>query len=385
MKRLARDYRVLFVNSLGMRVPSLRRDPNAVKKIIRKLHSKLRFLRKSKSGMWVLSPISLPFSSLTARKLNTFGVGMQVRLVAFLLRLTNPVVYIGCPPALGVAKKLDSRSFMVYERTDLFEEMPGVDKSYVASLDREIADSADLVLYVNRSFFEQGVRTNENSLLLGHGVDFDFFVESTESEETPDDIAGIPRPIIGFFGDISDKTSDFALIEFAARQLPHMSFVLVGDVSADVSKLKDLPNVYFLGKKLYEQIPFYGKEFDVAMMPWNQNRWIEFCCPVKTKEYLALGKPIVTMYYPEIEPYSDLVYVARDYDGFVSSLREAVEEDDPSKVRARRERVRDETWDSKVARIRSAINGPLRPDEGVNPAFVIHKSEKQTGSLEVQG
>jgi hypothetical protein len=98
----------------------------------------------------------------------------------------------------------------------------------------------------------------------------------------------------------------------------------------------ELPHVHFLGRKPYEEIPFYGKTFDVAMMPWNRNKWIEYCNPVKTKEYLALGKPIVSVYYPEIEPYSDVVYVARDYDGFVSCIGQAIEEDDPAKVRERR-------------------------------------------------
>ncbi len=356
MKRLAKDSRVLFVNSLGMRIPSLRKDRSAVKKFIRKFRSLLRFLRKAEDGMWVLSPVSVPLGSRFGRKLNIFSVSLQVKLAAVLLGFKNPVVYIGCPPALGVAKKLGPRQFMIYERTDLYEEMPQSDRSYISSLDDELTRSADLVLYVNRALYEQGVGKNENSLLLGHGVDFDFFVNSTKSERVPDDIAEIPRPIVGFFGDMSDKTLDVALLEFAAQKLPNVSFVLIGSVTADVSRLRELPNVHFLGRKPYEEIPFYGKKFDVAMMPWNRNKWIEYCNPVKTKEYLALGKPIVSVYYPEIEPYSDVVYVALDYDGFVSCIRKAVEEDDPAKVQERRERVKNETWDSKFEQIRAAID-----------------------------
>lgn len=79
------------------------------------------------------------------------------------------------------------------QRTDLYEEMPQSDQSYISSLDDELTRSADLVLYVNRALYEQGVGENQNSLLLGHGVDFDFFVNSTKSERVPDDIAEIPR------------------------------------------------------------------------------------------------------------------------------------------------------------------------------------------------
>jgi len=355
MKRLAKHSKVLFVNSLGMRIPSLRKDRSAVKKFIRKFRSLLRFLRKAEDGMWVLSPVSIPLGSRIGRKLNVFSVFLQVKLAAVLLGFKNPVVYIGCPPALGVAKKLGPARFMIYERTDLYEEMPHSDRPYISSLDDELTRSADLVLYVNRALYEQGVGKNQNSLLLGHGVDFDLFVNSTKSERVPEDIAEIPRPIVGFFGDMSDKTLDVALLEFAAQKLPDVSFVLIGSVTADVNKLMELPNVHFLGRKPYEEIPFYGKKFDVAMMPWNRNKWIEYCNPVKTKEYLALGKPIVSVYYPEIEPYSDVVYVARDYDGFVSCIGQAIEEDDQAKVQERRQRVKNETWDSKFEQIRAAI------------------------------
>jgi len=355
MKRLAKHSRVLFVNSLGVRIPSLRKDRSAVKKFIRKFRSLLRFLRKAEDGMWVLSPVSIPLGSRIGRKLNVFSVFLQVKLAAVLLGFKNHVVYIGCPPALGVAKKLGPRQFMIYERTDLYEEMPQSDRSYISSLDDELTRSADLVLYVNRVLYEQGIGKNENSLLLGHGVDFDFFVNSTKSERVPDDIAGVPHPIIGWFGDISEKTSDIRLLEYAAGRLPEMSFVFVGPISADVSRLKQFKNVHFLGPKPYEQVPFYGKEFDVAIMAWNQSRWIEYCNPVKTKEYLALGKPIVSTYYPEIEPYSDVVYVARDYDSFVSCILKALQEDSPDRVQERRERVRNETWDSKVEQIEAAI------------------------------
>jgi hypothetical protein len=60
MSKLAKDYKILFVNSPGMRIPSFRKDRNAAQKITRKLCSMLRFLRKAENGMYVLSPISFP-------------------------------------------------------------------------------------------------------------------------------------------------------------------------------------------------------------------------------------------------------------------------------------------------------------------------------------
>lgn len=373
MKKLAKDYRVLFVNSLGVRIPSFRKDRNAAKKIVRKLRSILRFLRKVNNGMYVLSPISLPLGSFFGRKLNAYSVFLQVKLVSVLLRIRKPVVYIGCPPALEVIKRF-GRKYLIYERTDFFEEMPGANKSYIASLDDELAKSADLVLYVNTALWRQGMNKNKNSLLIGHGVDFNLFANAVKSKHVPEDIAKIPKPIIGFFGDISDKTSDMALLEFVAESLPHMSLVFVGPISTDVNKLKRFENVHFLGQKPYDQVPFYGNEFDVAIMPWNRNRWIEFCNPIKIKEYLALGKPVVSTYYPEIEPYSDVVYIARDYDAFVSCIHEAVEEHDPAKEDERRNKVKNETWDNKVEQIKAAIEKGLHQERCPSSRLVMREN-----------
>lgn len=49
------------------------------------------------------------------------------------------------------------------------------------------------------------------------------------------------------------------------------------------------------------------------------------------------------------------MYVARYYDSFVSCIRKAVAEDDQAKVQERRQRVKNETWDSKFEQIRVAI------------------------------
>jgi len=359
MRRLARDHKVLYVNSLGMRLPSLNKDRHAVKKILRKLRSISRFLKKVDNRMYVFSPVSIPLlGSRLGRKLSIFLVYLQVKLAATLLGLREPIVYIGCPTALGVVKKL-KKKYVIYERSDLYEEMPGANKSYIAYLDDELTCSADLVLYMNRALWTDGVRKNANSSLIGHGVDFEQFANAEQTEYVPEDIAKIPRPIIGWFGDMSDKTSDLALVEYAAKRLPDMSFVFVGPISADVSRLRQYTNVYFLGPKPYEQVPFYGKEFDVAIMPWNRNKWIEFCSPVKTKEYLALGKPIVSIDYPELKSYHDVVYVSTDYDQFVGNIRKGLKENNPHLKISRQEKVRNETWDNKVKLIMNFIEQNL--------------------------
>ena len=361
MIRLAKNSKVLFINSLGLRVPSLKHEQRALHKIVRKIRSFARFLRKDKeSGMYVVSPISLPFwSNKLGCLFNTYSILIQVKLVMFILRIKSPIYYIGCPPAWEVIKRV-RRRYLVYERTDLFEEMPGVDKPYITSLDNDLVHSSDLVLYVDTAMYDEGIKLNPNSVLIGHGVDFAFFASADESDHVPADIANLPKPIVGYFGDICDKTFDFDLVKHLAASLPGMSFVLVGPLSSDVGSLREFRNVYILGQKAYEDIPHYGKAFDASILPWKKNRWVVHSYPIKIKEYLALGRPFVSVDIPAVKLFAHVTYVAGDYDDFVVKLRQAVEDKDAENIQRRRESVRLETWDSKVEQMVDFIEkGPV--------------------------
>jgi glycosyltransferase involved in cell wall biosynthesis len=83
-------------------------------------------------------------------------------------------------------------------------------------------------------------------------------------------------------------------------------------------------------------------------MPWRQNRWIEACNPIKLKEYLALGKPVVSTPFPELQQYLDVVYQARTPEQFAESIERALAEDCSERISRRRERVQNATWENKA-------------------------------------
>ena len=133
--------------------------------------------------------------------------------------------------------------------------------------------------------------------------------------------------------------------------MPDFSVVLIGNSSVSLSALESRKNVYLLSQKPYEDIPHYGKCFDICFMPWQQNNWIEACNPVKLKEYLALGKPIVSTYFNELNGYEGFVEVANNANSFALAARKALKEDNPELAAARRNRVVGDTWDSKAKMI----------------------------------
>jgi glycosyltransferase involved in cell wall biosynthesis len=84
-------------------------------------------------------------------------------------------------------------------------------------------------------------------------------------------------------------------------------------------------NVHWLGRRPYEEIPAYGSAFDVAIMPWVDTPWIHRSNPIKLKEYLALGLPVVSTEFAELDGYRDRVRTATDPARFVAAIRESLE------------------------------------------------------------
>ena len=77
-------------------------------------------------------------------------------------------------------------------------------------------------------------------------------------------------------------------------------------------------------------------------MPWNKSDWIQACNPVKLKEYLATGRPVVSTDFYELKHYAGLLQVANTAEEFAGAIREALVQ--TGDANGRREHVREATW-----------------------------------------
>jgi glycosyltransferase involved in cell wall biosynthesis len=352
MRHFSRLGTTLYINSIVMQKPSLKKNIGGGKsfnqKLLRKARSILQGLCKSDAGFFVYSPFALPVHHLAwARPINEIILRRQVHRISQKLGLDNPLVWVACPVAADVAIKL-RKGLLVYQRTDRYEEYPNVQSEVVKAYDRKLKALADLTVFANQMLFDEEAGQCKKALNIDHGVDYEFFSMAEQNPYKPEDIAKIPKPIVGYFGSIHGHTVDLDLVNALVKLLPEMSFVFVGNVSMDITELRARKNVWLLGQKPYEQIPHYGKCFDVSIMPWCRNRWIESCNPIKLKEYLALGKPVVSTPFPELEQYLDRIHVATAPEEFAGCIRHALENDNDEQIAARRKMVETASWGSKV-------------------------------------
>jgi glycosyltransferase involved in cell wall biosynthesis len=351
MRRFARLGTVLYINSIVMQKPNLSQGRTFLKKLIRKTKSILTGLKKSDVGFWVYSPFSLPVQHLNfVKTVNEFILKLQIWLVARKLKMRNPIVWVACPTACNIALKI-RKSSLVYQRTDRFEDTPNVDTKIIEKYDRRLKAAADLTIYVNRLLCDAEADQCKKAFFLDHGVDYAMFASAENTCDIPAEMADIKKPIVGYIGGMADHKLDIELIIEVIELLPEFSFVFIGDASQEYRDMFTKDNVKILGKQPYERIPYFGKCFDVAMLPWKINRWTDAANPIKLKEYLALGKPIVSTRLPELQNYLDVVYAADTAAQFTESIKRALSEDSRDWIKTRRRKVKDASWDSKAEKV----------------------------------
>jgi glycosyltransferase involved in cell wall biosynthesis len=344
MRRFAQRTKVLFVNSVISKPLQFKKGNRLFTKIRSKLQSIFKGIKEVEPNFFVYTPISIPLYQFSwGKALNDFVLKMQIKYYASKLRMKYPLVWVECLTACNTALALHS-PLRIYQRTDIHEEFKGAD-SYLVDCNLTLMNQAEIVVYVNRMLYERERTKCCKAILSDHGVDYDLFVSQSNEKENLFDMKEISSPVVGYFGSLSDHTMDFGFLLEVIKLLPDVSFVLVGPAKSDVSRFRNLPNTYLLGQKNYQDIPLYGNCFDVSIMIWRNTRWIEACNPVKLKEYLAIGRPVVTTPFPQLKEYADLVYVAEDPVSFAQAIRQALQENDPKKNLNRRNAVASSTWD----------------------------------------
>lgn len=362
MRNVAASRRVLFVNSIAMRMPIPGRSTQAFRRIWRKAKSMAKLVRTpipELPDFHVMTPVTLPlYGSAIARWLNAALVRAQVRLVSFALGMKRPAYVVTIPTAWDVVRPMDRRS-VVYNRSDLHSSFPEVDKKLIAGYEAKLLQHSDFVCYVSRALMRQEqASTGTRAVFLDHGVDLEHF-RTVPREEQPADVRDLPRPCIGFFGGLDDYIIDFDLLERIAAEIPDASLVLVGDATLSMERFGKYPNVHWLGFRPYEKIPGYGSAFDVALMPWLDNDWIHHSNPIKLKEYLALGLPVVTIDFPEAHYYADQLAIARGADNFIAQVRRLL--DSPPDPGAQRAAVLTKSWAHGAALLIDLCEGRLQP------------------------
>ena len=229
-------------------------------------------------------------------------------------------------------------------------------------LEKSLFKKADVVFTGGHSLYEEKKKQHPRVYAFPSSIDKAHFAQACQALPQPEDQVGIPEPRIGFFG-VIDERMDMALLAAVADARPDWHLVMVGPVvKVDPADLPQRPNLHYLGKKSYQELPFYLSGWAVALLPFAVNETTRFISPTKTPEYLAAGKPVVsTPIRDVIHPYGEkeLVQIASTAQEFVAAIEKALQPPDKAWLSAVDTCLSaiswDKTWNDMVAVMKKAL------------------------------
>ncbi|NWH06052.1 glycosyltransferase [Desulfobacter latus] len=356
MHILAEHNRILWINYHASRAPTA--SSSDLLYMGKKLIEIIKGLKNPRKNLFVLTPLVIPLpSSSLARKLNRFLLITQIRLALKKLR-KGPVQVWSFTPDIAYALGQFNEEKVVYYCVDDHAAFTGYDTEQVLKDEEDLCRKSDLVITTAMVLQEKKQGWNPNTVLVTHGVDFHHFNRAvTEDLPCPKELEGIPHPRLGFFGLIRDWV-DVDLLWKVAQKRPDWHFVLIGDAdsSIDLGKYKNRENMYFLGRKNYEDLPAFCRHLDMGLIPFKVNELTHAVNPIKLREYLSAGLPVISTPMPEVLRYKHLTHIVKNDLEFEQAVEKHLNnsEQDREKISTEMEK---ETWAHKIILIDKFLYG----------------------------
>jgi len=353
-------YNVLWVNPIAFKSPGVNSEnkKSILKKVVNKLETHLKFFTKVENGFYVLVPFYIPVFNPFWDNVNASFIKFQIRIVRGFLgfKTKDAILWISGSFTLSPLLK---KPFLtkVYQAADLISEFRTKNTLLLEELRKKEVYLSQHVDHIFASSPNIQYKLKELSgrevHLLTHGVDFDHFTKQRELHPNMVKIREKGKPIAGYFGTLSDANDKLVFSMLAENGF---SVVIIGKMLGDYSSLENKDNVFFTGPVAYSELPAYAIGFDLGLLNWIMADWIKNSFPIKTLEYLAMGKPIVSCHIPVVEQlFGELVYFAETPEDFLMQARLALKENSEELVNLRINTAAEQTWEQKYKHIARII------------------------------
>jgi len=259
-------------------------------------------------------------------------------------QVKTPIMVITAPNAshyIGIFNEVRT----VYYCVDDFAEWPGLEKSLIQKMEEELIRKADVFVATSQDLFDKLAKFGKPTYLLTHGVDYELFQKESRTEHRL--LEGIPKPRVGYFG-LVDERSDQQLLISLAKRMPDISFIITGNIATDISTFKRFGNIYFTGSIPYHELPAMAKGWDVCMLPYKINRLTDAIQPLKIKEYLSTGKPVVSTPIKEARKLKEFVAIADNVDSWETHIRALINDKNFNNLDKQSNFLQKESWAKKA-------------------------------------
>ncbi|MCA9066045.1 MAG: glycosyltransferase [Planctomycetaceae bacterium] len=383
IRELLPRYDVTWVNTIGTRAPRL--DIATLKRVMEKLRQwSARPTKSDTSDGDTAEPdrtagAASESSSLQPRVVNprmwpwfsgAFDRGVNRRLLARQLTpiieaMPQPVIGLTTLPITADLPDVLPVSRWVYYCVDDFSQWPGLDGKTLRRMDADMIRRADEIVVVSETLRTMVAGEGRSCSMLTHGVDVDFWNVRTAPRRRSviDDIAG---PCVVFWGVIDPRLCLPSLKALSSRLLNHRKWadariVLVGPQQDPDPSLFELPNVVTRSAQPLAELPAIAADAAVLIMPYADLPVTRAMQPLKLKEYLATGRPVVVNDLPAIREWQECMDVARSPDDFADLVIQNLDDSIPLAQQSARQRLRGESWNRKSQCLEQILLHPMPP------------------------
>jgi len=324
----ASGYRVFYIDSLGLRRPSA--STQDAKRILKRLQRLVTGPRKVRENIWVWSPFVIPFQKYSfIRRFNRFLLSAMLKFYVNKIGIKQEILWTYNPLTVHL---LNIKGFkkIIYHCVDDIKAQPGMAAKIFEQTEKDLVERSYIVFATSPKLAETRIVWNPNTYYFTNVADFKHFSKASDLKTIiPDDLLKVPSPRIGFIGAISDYKVDFNLLRYVAKARPDWSIVLIGKVGegdpwTKTGLFRDIPNICFMGPRHYAELPCYLKGLDVTILPNVLNEYTESMFPMKFFEYLAAGKPVVSVDLPALREYRNIACIAKSPRDFIRGIDEAL-------------------------------------------------------------
>ncbi len=357
-------YRVLYVESFGLRKPKIKSGMDWKRVIARGVNG-LRHARQIKPNLWVLSLLVMPFGhgNKWIKKINVYIAIKTIEKFIEKQKFFNPLVWTYHPYMLGInCGDALKNSKIIYHCVDDLSSIPGIDKEFFLSEEKKLLEVANVVFVTNKLLEYKCKKINEQTFLFPNVVDYDHFSSASEDDFPPQDLSSIPEPRVVYVGALSDFKIDFKMMDEVIQAMPEYSFVFIGGEiegqnNPTLNKVAKYKNSYFIGYKSYKLLPRYLSNMQVGVLPVIKNSYTDSMAPMKLLEYIAAGLPVVAskIDYLSLFNLNEKIIKANTNKEFVSGIKIAAEIGKISYAE-RLNIVKDNTWDKRIRLMMEIIN-----------------------------
>jgi glycosyltransferase involved in cell wall biosynthesis len=333
---------VVWVNMIGMRRPRWEwySAKRGVEKIVQWFGPRSQTISQP-ANLQVVSPLIWPgFSWGWERSLNRRLMVRKLGPIADAMH-DWPIAVTTTPMVADLIDRIRAKRW-VYYCVDDFTSWPGLDHRTVEQMESRLIDHVDRVIVVSEKLRERMTKRGRQAELLTHGV----VLEKWTTTTTPDIAFPYPRPWLLFWGLIDQRLDVEILNRLSENKIG--TVILVGPEDNPDPRLRKLPGIVFRPAVSSEQLPPLAAAADVLLLPYADLPVTRAIQPLKLKEYLATGKPVVARDLPAVLEWADCMDIVSNAAEFADAVALRCREGIPPSQLIARKRLTVESWEAKA-------------------------------------